>query len=352
MITVLLTGAGAPGMPGILKCLKKVHDQIRLIGADADAQAPSRRDFDSFHRIPMAKEPEFISAMVELCKEEEVDLLVPVVTRELIVLAQNRKKIESNGTRVAVMEKETLRIANNKGLLFQKLEENDIEVPSYRITKTVLEIKEAMDEISQNGVGVVVKPVEGNGSRGVRIVDKQRSAFDSFFSSKPDGMNISQEELLRILSEKEHLPQDMMVMSFLPGKEYSVDIVARDGQVLVAVCRVGLQVVSSNQTSSMVVDEPEIVELCTRVVGLLRLSGNIGFDLKEDENGKAYILEINPRLTGGIVTCLAAGANMPWLGIQSWLGEKVEQPKLLYGVKMQRYWNESFFDPDDQAIEV
>ena len=352
MITILMTGAGAPGMPGILKCMSKVRDQIRLIGADADAQAPSRKDFDAFHVIPMAKDPEFISVMKDLCRKESTHLLVPVVTRELLLLAQNRKEIEYNGTRVAVMEPESLRIANNKGLLFQKLEENGLDVPPYRITRTVKEIQEAMNAIKQIGAGVVVKPVEGNGSRGVRIIDKRRSAFDSFFNSKPDGMHISQEELLRILSEKKSLPLDMMVMSFLPGKEYSVDIVARDGQVLAAVCRVGLQVVSSNQTSSMVVDEPQVIELCSRVVRMLKLSGNVGFDLKEDEHGKAYILEINPRLTGGIVTCLAAGANMPWLGIQSWLGEKVEQPKLKYGVKMQRYWNETFFDANDQVMEV
>jgi len=141
-------------------------------------------------------------------------------------------------------------------------------------------------------------------------------------------------------------------MKLLPGKEYSVDIVAMKGRVQAAVCRVGLTVVSSNQTSSVIVDEPKVLEMCEKVVRALGLSGNIGFDLKEDEDGEVYILEINPRLTGGIVTCLAAGANMPWLGIQSWLGEEVQQPKLTYGVKMQRYWNESFFDAEDNEMQL
>ena len=352
MTTIMMTGAGAPGMPGILKCMSSKRSGIRLIGADADANAPSRKDFDRFHQIPMAKDPGFVSAILGICEAEKVDLLVPVVTRELAVLAANREAFEEQGTRIAVMDNDKLTIANNKGRLFNALEANGIRTAPYKLARTVAEVEEAIDAIGKGNRGVVVKPVEGNGSRGVRIIDRERSAFDAYFSSKPDGLYTSKEELIRTLSEKAPFPVELMVMKLLPGKEYSVDIVAMKGRVQAAVCRVGLTVVSSNQTSSVIVDEPKVLEMCEKVVRALGLSGNIGFDLKEDEDGEVYILEINPRLTGGIVTCLAAGANMPWLGIQSWLGEEVQQPKLTYGVKMQRYWNESFFDAEDNEMQL
>ena len=352
MKTIMLTGAGAPGMPGILKCLSRKRDQIRLIGVDADSSAPSRKEFDGFYTVPKAKESGYLPRMLELCKKESIDLLVPVVTRELEILSENGGRFAENGIKVAVMESEKIRIANNKGLLYKVLTDNGIPVPEYSITENTEQTGEAIDRIAENSIGVVIKPVEGNGSRGVRLIDFKRSYFDAFFNQKPDGMYTSKEELIRILSEKPVYPLPLMVMEYLPGKEYSVDIVARNGTVQAAVCRVGLTVVSSNQTSSMVVDEPGIIEMCSKVTGILKLSGNIGFDLKEDDDGKVYILEINPRLTGGIVTCLAAGANMPWLGIQSWFGEKVQQPQLTYGVRMQRYWNETFFNADDEEMSI
>lgn len=347
-----MTGAGAPGMPGILKCMSSKRNEIRLIGADADRNAPSRKDFNQFYTIPMAKDPDYVSAILHICVAESVDLLVPVVTRELAVLSSNRKIFERQGTNIAVMDHEKLKIANNKGHLFKALEENHIKTAPYILAKNVKEVDEAIEAIGKGNRGVVIKPVEGNGSRGVRIIDQQRSAFDDYFNCKPDGLYTSKEELIRILSEKEAFPVELMIMKLLPGKEYSVDIVAMNGTVQAAVCRVGLTVVSSNQTSSVIVDEPKVLEMCEKVVKALGLSGNIGFDLKEDEDGEVYILEINPRLTGGIVTCLAAGANMPWLGIQSWLGKEVQQPELTYGVKMQRFWNESFFDAEDNEMQL
>lgn len=352
MKTIMLTGAGAPGMPGILKCLNKYRDQIRLIGADADANAPSRKEFDRFYTIPLANDKGYEITILRICKDEKVDLIIPVVTKELAVLASAKERFKENGVLIGVMELEKIRIANNKGLLFKLLEQIGIPTPQYYIAENVQEVKIAIKKLSKTCTGVVVKPVEGNGSRGVRIIDYKRSAFDAFFREKPDGMYISEGELLKILGEKEKLNIPLMVMKYLCGREYSVDIVAMEGKVQAAVCRVGLKVVSSNQTSSMVVDEPRVVKLCEDVVKKLRLSGNVGFDLKEDEKGNVFILEINPRLTGGIVTCLAAGANMPWLGIQSWLGMKVQMPEIKYGVRMQRYWNETFFDENDEQLEV
>ena len=338
-------------MPGILKCLKEKRNEIRLIGADADPNAPSRKEFDCFYQIPKANDPAYLQEVLKICESESVDLLVPIVTKELPVVAANRTEFENIQTKIAVMSPDKIRVSNNKGFLFQELEKAGIPVPPYRIVNNVEQLISAMNEIGLTGTGIVIKPVEGNGSRGVRLIDFNRSAFDAFFEEKPDGMHTSKEEVIRILSEKEPFPLPIMVMKLLPGNEYSVDMVAKKGEVLASVCRVGLTVVSSNQTSSMVVDEPEIIKMCEKAVKALGLSGNIGFDIKGDvANAQPYIIEINPRLTGGIVTCLAAGANMPWLGIKSWLGEEVHQPKLKYGVRMQRYWNERFFDTEDREI--
>lgn len=351
-ITVLLTGAGAPGMPGILTCLKKAPEQLRLIGVDMDMNAPSRMDFGGFYQVPAARDDNFIPTVLEIAKRENVDIIVPCVTRELAKFAEARQLFSAAGIVVATMDPDTIEIANNKGKLLTAIRQAGMPTADFYLANTIEEVESGFSKLGYPEKAVCVKAVEGNGSRAVRLVDPKISMSNLFFNEKPNGMYISKHDLMELLAETPRFPKELMLMQMLPGDEFSVDLVARDGETLTALCRKGMQVVSSNQTMSVVVDEPEVIAQCEKVVKLLKLSGNIGFDLKCDEQGTPYILEINPRFTGGIVTCLAADANMPWLGICSWLGLPFEKPALRIGVKMQRYWNERFYDEHGNLMEL
>ena len=86
--------------------------------------------------------------------------------------------------------------------------------------------------------GVCVKAAVGNGSRGVRLLDAKKSRYDLFFNEKPNSMYISYEELIRTLSERETIPE-MLVMELLPGTEYSADFLCDHGKTLYCVCRRG-----------------------------------------------------------------------------------------------------------------
>jgi len=51
-MNVLLTGAGAPGAAGIIKCLKKGDKEIRIICVDANSMAYGQTFSDVFYVIP------------------------------------------------------------------------------------------------------------------------------------------------------------------------------------------------------------------------------------------------------------------------------------------------------------
>ncbi len=352
-LKVLLTGAGAPGMPGILRCLRAVKErELWLAGADMDESAPSRKAFDIFYKIPPAQDDNFIDAVLKICIDEKLDIVIPCVTRELEKFSFAKQQFKENGIIVAVPDPEILINANNKGMLLTEMKNAGMRVPIFYIVSNAEEAREAIKMIGYPATGFCIKALTGNGSRAVRLIDPAISKSRLFFNEKPNGIYCSISNLEDIFYETPVFPQKMMVMQLLKGAEFSTDIVARNGDVLAAVVRQGLSVVSSNQTSSKVVDRPDLLKYCSDVVQLMDLSGNIGFDIKCDETGIPYIIEINPRLTGGIVTCFAAGANMPWLGVKSWLGLPVTQPPIRYGVRMQRFWNERFYDESDNMLEI
>ena len=62
------------------------------------------------------------------------------------------------------------------------------------------------------------------------------------------------------------------------------------------------------------------------------------------------MIEVNPRLTAGVVACAAAGVNMPYLGVKRLLGESLPEVKVRYGTRMSRRYQETFFDPAGNAF--
>ena len=197
-------------------------------------------------------------------------------------------------------------------------------------------------------VPVCVKATDGNGSRGVRIVDRPHPDPDRFFNEKPNSAFISLDYLEKTL-QGQSLPT-LMVMEYLPGDEYSVDVLADQNGVRDIVCRRGLRVVSSIQTECVVERSPALEQACRDITHALGLQGVFGFDLKCRADGSPALMEINPRLTAGIVACAAAGCNLPYRALLLALGEPLPDTHIRYGTLMTRRYQEEFFTADGTPI--
>src|SRR5215470_17125557 len=108
-INVLMTGAGAPGAAGILKCLQ-FNPNFEIVMADANPNALGRWLHAEFETIPFAHETDFIEKLLSICQRRLVHLVLPLVTKELIPLAANKKQFEEFGTRVLVSDADSLEI--------------------------------------------------------------------------------------------------------------------------------------------------------------------------------------------------------------------------------------------------
>lgn len=350
-ITVLLTGCGAPGAPGIIKCFRKNGERnIRIVGVDMNENAGGRGLVDSFYTVPAAKDDLFIPTILDICRTEKVDVIEPIVTRELMKFAMAKPLFEAEGIKVVVMAPKTLEIVNNKAKLLSEMKKNEVSTPAFVTVHTLDELVEACGTLGYPEKAICVKGAVGNGSRGVRIVDAAISKYDLFFNEKPNSMYISYDELIRTLAERPEIPE-MLVMEYLPGVEYSVDCFADRGTIKYAVCRRGLSVVTSNMMSLEIDNNCDVIGLCQNVIGTLKLDGNFGFDLKYGQDDKPYVIEINPRLTAGVVSCAAAGVNLPYLGIKFLLGEDLPECQINYGTRMSRRYQETFFDVKGNVIE-
>lgn len=337
-VTVLLTACGNAYMHGTAKSLKENGERnIRLIGADMNKDDTILQMFDDYYQVPRADDPNYLSSLLEICKKEKIDVLIPIMSAELEVLSKNKDKFKEIGTIVSISDYDKILIANNKLRLFEFMRENDIPCPIFCKVNSLEDVDKAIEQI---GYPLIFKVTEGSGSRGTRIIDPSKSRYDILFHEKPSSYYTALKDFKEILSEGE-IPE-MLAMEYLPGTEYTVDLLAEKGRIKYSMCRKGINVQTSIILDGEVVDKPDIINLCNAIAEKLELSGNIGFDVKERADGTPVIMECNPRATAGVSEFTASGVNLLYLCVKQWLNEELPEVDPEYGVIMKRRYLEMY----------
>jgi len=346
-INVLMTGAGAPGAAGILKCLQTNPD-FKVIAADANPNAVGRwlnRDSAGvgFEKVPFASDKDFIERLLSICETRNIHIVMPLVTKELIPFAKNKKKFEDQETKVLVSSVDSLEIANNKSRLYQFLEWRGIDVPKYKVVENIDQFKLAVKEISTSQKRACFKPSVSNGSRGFRVIANDMDEHDLLFNEKPNSTYLSFNDAIRILSSKPF--PELLVSEYLPGEEYSVDCLADHGDARLVVPRLRAKMINGISVEGEFVNDKSIIRYCSEIIQELKLHGNIGIQVKRSSAGKFLIIEINPRVQGTITAGLGAGINLPVLAIKQELTLPIgdDELQVKWGTKFSRYWSEVYY---------
>lgn len=338
----MMTGAGAPGAAGILKCLEQ-DNNVHVVSADADPEATGKYLVKEFVCIPTADKPDFTDKVLSICREKNIHVLMPLVTKELIPLSQRIKEFELAGTKLLVSSTASLEIANNKSRLYEFLQWRGLKIPDFRVVENVEQFQNAVAELGHPSKQVCFKPSVSNGSRGFRIITEQFNEADILFNQKPSNVFIRLNDALRVLSSA-HFPE-LLVSQYLPGDEYSVDCLCNQGNALLVLPRLRKKMVNGISVKGEFVREDKIIDYCTRIIKELQLHGNIGIQVKANDEGEFLVLEINPRVQGTISAALGAGVNLPLLAVKQELGLPILPEELIikWGVRFSRYWEEVFY---------
>ena len=305
-VRVLVTGAGGPAGVAVLRSLARRPD-VTLMAADMDRYASGLYLVDAGARflVEPGLADTFVDSLVELCERERVDVLFSTVDVELPRIAAERKRLDAIGTALAAPSLETLEVCLDKFALARRCAD---VLPTPRT-----ELLGSTDPASWD-YPVIVKPRRGAGSRGVHQVDDA--------------------EALR------------------PGDEYSVDTLAdADGHVVAAVPRSRLRVDSGVSVAGCTVADRELEQTARRVAAAIGLVGVANIQLRRDAEGRAALLEVNPRFPGAMPLTVAAGVDMPSLALDLALGRELPDSVPFAEVAVVRYLEDVFLDPADVLAE-
>ena len=342
-----MTGGGAPGAAGIINCLVQ-EPSIHVTVADANPGAVGRwlcKDpvTTGFELIPPAKNNDFIKTLLAVCQKKKIQILLPLVTKELLPLSESVNEFEKIGCKVIVSPASSLKIANNKSRLYEFLQKQKIAVPEFRTVKNIDEFQQAVSELQYPHKSVCFKPSVSNGSRGFRIISNNINELDLLLNHKPDNVMVSLENILSILSTGEF--PELLVSEYLPGEEYSVDCLAKNGNPVLVIPRIRKKTINGISVEGEFIKDENIIKYCSQIISALTLHGNIGIQVKQKEDGQFLIMEINPRVQGTISAALGAGVNLPVLAIRQELGIPItgNEMNVKWGTCFSRYWKEVFY---------
>ena len=332
-------------MPGFFRCLRANKERsIKIIGVDISDDICANEIFvDKYYKVPRYSDNNYIDTLLDICKRENIDVFFPHISMELPFVVDRLKDFDAIGVKVAISNKDTLDTANSKYQLYCFLKQHGLKTPKFFLVDSSKTLIQRACELEFPQKPICVKMTNNSGSRGVRIVRNNLNKSDYFIHEKPSSLNITLQEMCEILDGCNPVPE-IIAMEYLPGVEYTVDLLADKGKVLYIAGR-------RNTSSSMSIAQTSVIEknddayrLCEDIVRGLNLDGNIGFDFMMDEFDNPWLTDLNPRVTATIVLYAGAGLNLPYLRIKQLLGEPLPKVDIKYGTKLIRKYLDTIYN--------
>lgn len=344
-ITIFIpSGAGAPGFAGIVRCLQS-EPNWRIIAGDCHPNPYGKGLVDEFVLMPPSSdEGKYMEALLSICSSESVDVILPITTRELDVLATHAEIIKSLGIHLILSSGDAIKTANNKGLLADFAKKLLLPVPAFEVVEDKCSFVDAVKRLSPQGKKLCFKPVMGNGSRGFGIIVKNHNAAGSDLENKAGIMPLTLEEWLCRIPDQ--LEPGWIISDYLPGKEYSVDMLCDQGKTLFCVPRSRDKMIGGISVVGVIERNFGLIAFCIQLAKALELHGPIGIQWKEDEQGVPHLLEVNPRLQGTTSVLALAGLNIPVQAVKMAMGETLSQQSadIEWGKRFVRFWDERITD--------
>lgn len=259
-----------------------------VVAVDVSPYAPALYFADRRFLVSPSTEPHFVDEVLEICKLENVSLIIPTRDEELPLFAEARERIELGGIRVMVPQAETVQTCCDKMAFLAFCRAHRFGIPRTYDP----------EEWLSSDFPLFVKPRFGKGGQGAR--------------------RVACEEELRLVIDH---PEQWVIQEYVNWPEYTVDLLADfQGRVLSVVPRLRQLVVAGESYVSRTVHEPDLIAETGRLATELHLVGHNTIQCFWDGEQVKFI-EVNPRFGGAAALGMAAGADTPAMLIRLMNGE-------------------------------
>lgn len=254
-----------------------LNKDLKTYGADMAGTAPALAYCDFTRKVVAMKDPGYIQNLLDICQEDHIDLLIPTIDTDLLVLSENKERFDAIGIRVMISAPEMIRICRDKNNTSQFFMDCGLHAPM-----PVNDWKEY-----NAGFPAFIKPKDG--------------------SSSINAYKVENAEQLEVYASQ---VEDYIVQPFVSGKEYTIDIFCDwEGNPVSIVPRERLQVRAGEVLKTRICMDKQMIREAKALCKAFRPCGPMTVQLIRDEKGIDWYIEINPRYGGGAPLSMKAGAR-------------------------------------------
>lgn len=261
--------------------------------------------------------PDILEDLDRVVREKEIDVMLPFVDGAVGIAARYAAQKNLAGVFAPVSEAGLVEKMFDKIAAADLFEELGLPIPPTWRHDTP-------------GGHLIAKPRFGSASKGIEYVDNLRDLYK--ITSQGEGKYLIQQRFDR-------------------REEITVDCYAgmTDGLIAAVSPRIRKEVAGGEVVRTQTVADPDVDSLVRRTLAATGLRGAVTVQLLRDlDTGRLMIMEINPRLGGGAVASVHAGADLPGLILDDAMGRTLTRQQVRAGVETVRYLADVVFYPEEK----
>ena len=294
-MNILVTGVGrrVELLQAFRQAALKLNIDLKVYGADMAGTAPALAYCDYTRKVCAMRDPQYIKQLVDICVSDKIDLVMPTIDTDLLILSRNVEEFEKVGTRVLVSKPDKILICRDKNNTGEFFESCGLKAPrTYNDYKSY-----------PGPYPCFIKPKDGSSSiNAFKVEDKK--------------------ELAVYAGQVE----DYIIQPFVEGREFTIDIFCDfEGNPIFITPRERVQVRAGEVLKTQIYMDRTMIEESKRLCEVFKPCGPLTVQLIRDKNtGDNYYIEINPRFGGGAPLSMKSGARSAEALLKLISGEMVE----------------------------
>lgn len=293
---------------------EQLGTQGLIIGSDMQLTAPALSAADIRVQVPAVYAPDYIDRTLDICKKYSVDAIICLNDLELPILSHNRNRFEELGVKVIVSNPDVIDICFDKFRTAKYVKNLGLKTPT-----TFVNFDEAVKAINDGWLKfpLVLKPRWGSGSIGIEFVN----SMDELKEVYAILLKKVKKSILATASKGEEY---ILIQQKIEGQEFGMDVMNDlEGNNRGVSVKKKLAMRAGETDKAQTTDNQTIREIGKILGKNLHHIGNLDVDILE-EDGKYYVLELNPRFGGGFPFSYEAGVNFPKAIIEWLKGNEID----------------------------
>jgi carbamoyl-phosphate synthase large subunit len=306
---LLFSGAGGSIFPYMFDVLKEEYDVYAM---DSDPKIAKLYANEKIFTVPNISDDLFESVIVDIIKENKIDVYIPGIDEEILIAISIAKKM---GIEILSPSEDFVKLCLDKFNLMHVLSNQSLShIETYMGNEYTEELQ----------YPIFLKPNIGRGSRGIKKINSLEE-YEAYF----------------ILEE--YSKEEVLVQPFVGGEEYTVSVTVNNKNKLIAIVPKIVYTKQGITKYAKSVKHQLIETVCKNIVMTLKPKGSFNVQLKL-VGSKVYIFEINPRFSTTLVLSVASGINEIDLAVKNMNKENVEYIDDFTEIKLIRRWENFFYD--------